>query len=107
MRHTRALIGFGRGAGGWRKAVLVLSLLALFSLVSSFFLGEMGFIRYRKLVRQKQELSIEIASLKASRDALSSRVVSLGTDKEYIEQLAREQGLVKDGETVYQYEDGR
>jgi cell division protein FtsB len=71
----------------------------------SFFLGQMGFIRYVELCHQRDHLKAEIVQLKASSQGLRARVDSLRTDPESIEELAREQGLVKDGETVYQYED--
>jgi cell division protein FtsB len=87
-----------------RKVALVVGLSFLFYLVLSFFLGEMGFFRYMKLKGQKQALTSEIAQLKESNEKLKRKVKSLKTDPDCIEGLAREQGLVKDGEKVYQYE---
>jgi cell division protein FtsB len=65
----------------------------------------MGLFRYMKLRHQREALVAEIITLKASNEELRRRVEALKTDPESIEQLAREQGLVKEGETVYQYED--
>jgi cell division protein FtsB len=87
-----------------RKIALAIGLSFLFYLTLSFFLGEMGFFRYMKLKGQKQALTAEIAELKASNEKLGHKVESLKTDPDCIEGLAREQGLVKDGEKVYQYE---
>ena len=53
---------------------------------------------------QREALTAEISSLKESNAELASRVDALKTDPDCIERLAREQGMVKDGETVYQYE---
>ena len=96
-----------REAAAKRRRQIALAAVAcvLFYAFLSFFLGQMGFIRYVKLCRQRDALNSEIATLKASNQALKSQVVSLRTDPLCIEKLAREQGLVKDGETVYQYED--
>lgn len=88
-----------------RKIAVALGLSMLFYLVLNFFLGDMGLFRYMKLRHQREALVAEINSLKASNDELRLRVEELKTDPESIEQLAREQGLVKEGETVYQYED--
>ncbi|MGC2424706.1 MAG: septum formation initiator family protein [Nitrospirota bacterium] len=71
----------------------------------SFFLGQMGFIRYVELCHQRDHIKAEIVQLKASSRDLRAQVDSLRTDPDSIESLARDQGLVKDGETVYQYED--
>lgn len=77
----------------------------LFYAFLSFFLGQMGFIRYIELCHQRDHIKAEIAQLKTSSRELRARVDSLRTDPYSIEALAREQGLVKDGEIVYQYED--
>ncbi|MGA2193461.1 MAG: septum formation initiator family protein [Nitrospirota bacterium] len=90
-----------------KRIALVLGISFLFYLALSFFLGQMGYLRYMKLRRQKDDLVSQISVLKASNSALGDKVESLKTDPDYIEQLAREQGLVKDGEIVYQYEDGK
>ena len=92
-------------AGRRRGQILLgLGLLFLFYLVLSFFLGEMGFFRYIKLRYQREALTAQIASLRESNTELAARVDALKTDPDCIERLAREQGMVKDGETVYQYE---
>ncbi len=88
-----------------RQIALAAVACVLFYAFLSFFLGQMGFIRYIKLCRQRSGLQTEIAALKTSNQALKSQVTALRTDPLCIEKLAREQGLVKDGETVYQYED--
>ncbi len=96
-----------REAASKRRRQIALAAVAcvLFYAFLSFFLGQMGFIRYVKLCRQRSGLQAEIAALKTSNQALRAQVVALRTDPLAIEKLAREQGLVKDGETVYQYED--
>jgi cell division protein FtsB len=87
-----------------RAAVVAVAVCGLFYLFLSFFLGEMGLFRYMKLRGQKAAIKAEITSIKQSNEELRARVDALKTDPEYIERLAREQGLAKEGETVYQYE---
>ena len=91
--------------GGASKLPLPRCACLLFYGFLSFFLGQMGFIRYIELCHQRDHIKAEIVQLKASSRELRARVDSLRTDPDSIESLAREQGLVKDGETVYQYED--
>lgn len=90
-----------------RKVLLAAGLSLLFYLALSFFFGEKGFFRYMKLHRQQAELTAEIRQLKESNRTLIKKVDALKTDPDSIEQLAREQGLAKDGEIIYQYEDGK
>ena len=90
-----------------KKVLLAAGLSLLFYLMLSFFFGEKGFFRYIKLYKQKTALTAEITQLKKSNEALIKKVDALKTDPDSIEQLAREQGLAKDGEIIYQYEDGK
>jgi len=91
-----------------RRTVLVsVVALALFYLMLSFFLGEKGLLRYLHLRQQEATLKADVVTLRSSNEALRQKVDALKTDPQYIEQLAREQGMVKEGETVYQYEDGK
>lgn len=91
-----------------RKKILVAGgLLFLFYLMLSFLFGEMGLVRYAKLRNQRDSLRAEITSLNTSNTELKSRVEALKSDPECIEKLARELGLVKQGEIIYQYEDAK
>ena len=90
-----------------KKVLLAAGLSLLFYLMLSFFFGEKGFFRYIKLSKQKAALTAEITQLKDSNAELSRKVDALKTDPDSIEKLAREQGLAKDGEIIYQYEDGK
>ena len=87
-----------------RTVIAALVALFVFYLTANFFLGERGLFRYMRMKKEKTALNAEIAQLASSNEELRQRVQSLKTDPEYIESLAREQGLVKDGEIVYQYE---
>jgi len=98
-----------RRPGKATKRVVVLSLAALFAfyLIVSFFLGERGVVKDVKLRRERAVLEKEVEDLNKSNADLTREVEMLKNDPEYIERLAREQGLVKDGELVYQYEKDR
>jgi len=98
-----------RRPGKGTKRVVLLSLAALFVfyLIASFFLGERGVVKDIKLRREKAVLEKEVEELNKSNAELTREVEMLKDDPEYIERLAREQGLVKDGALVYQYEKDR
>lgn len=89
-----------------KNAATTAAFILLCTLIWKFFLGtDAGIIKYSDLVNQKQELTIEITTLERSNKEMSDKLKSLGTSTDTIESLAREQGLVKQGEIVYQYED--
>jgi len=90
-----------------RSLVFGLAAIALSYLVLSFFLGEKGLLRYVHLNQQRAALATEVGALRSSNDTLREKVQALKTDPVYIERLAREQGMVKEGEKVYQYEDDK
>lgn len=96
---------FRRPKGG-RKRVVVLSIAALFFfyLLLSFLLGERGLVKDIRLRQERAALKKDVEELKQSNRELTKQVEMLKDDPEHIEGLAREQGLVKDGELVYQYE---
>jgi cell division protein FtsB len=92
------------GKGAKRVVLLALGALFVFYLIASFLLGERGVVKDVKLRREKAGLEQEVKDLNKSNAELTRQVDMLKHDPEYIERLAREQGLVKDGELVYQYE---
>ena len=92
--------------GTGRKAVVAgLIALAFIYLSLSFLLGDKGLLRYLELRKERVALNAEIAALKDENAAIKGKVGSLRTDPDAIESLAREQGLVKHGEIIYQYEE--
>lgn len=95
-----------RRPGKKTRRVVVASLAALFFfyLLASFFLGERGVVKDVRLRDEKASIEEEVEDLRKSNSELAREVELLKNDPAYIERLAREQGLVKDGELVYQYE---
>lgn len=92
--------------GGKRRVVLqTVGGLVLFYLFISFFLGERGVFKDIKLRQERAALKQDMAKLREDNARLTQEIGSLKSDEEHIEKLAREQGLVKKGEIIYQYED--
>lgn len=87
-----------------RAVVLSLAALFLFYLLASFLLGDRGVVKDVKLRDEKAALKEDVEGLRKSNAELTREVEMLKKDPAYIERLARDQGLVKDGELVYQYE---
>lgn len=94
--------------GGKRLVVLkTVGGLVLFYLFISFFLGERGVFKDIKLRQERAVLKQDMENLRVDNARLTHEIESLKTDEEHIEKLAREQGLVKKGEIIYQYEDDK
>ncbi len=88
-----------------RRVVAVsLAALFLFYLMASFLLGDRGVVKDIRLRNEKASLEKEVEELRKANTELTKEVEMLKKDPAHIERLAREQGLVKEGELVYQYE---
>ena len=73
--------------------------------VFSFIFGDAGLLSYFKMQRTQGQLDHEIEELRQKNAELKKQIELLRSDPHYIEQIAREQlGLVKDGETIYQFQ---
>lgn len=88
-----------------RGLMILAVLFALFYFAVNFLVGERGYFRYMKLKDEKTRLEDEIKGLKSENERLAGEIERLKSDPVYIEKLAREQGLARDGELVYQYEE--
>lgn len=74
----------------------------------SLLLGDMGLVEYVKMRKTRQDLREDITQLTARNEELKGEAGVLENDLSRIEGLAREKlGLVKDGETVYQFQEHR
>ncbi|MBI5181411.1 MAG: septum formation initiator family protein [Nitrospirae bacterium] len=72
--------------------------------ILSFLFSDLGFIRYIKMRATHNQLKEDISRLEDENRRFKKDAEALKSDPEYIEKLARERlGLVKEGETVYQY----
>ena len=81
------------GVGGIIGAVLAIS----------FFLGEMGLLKYLAKQDQAKQLEQEIQAIEKTNTELRIEISRLQQDPARIEEVARERlGFVRKGETVYQ-----
>ncbi len=89
-----------------RKALLtaVFSLLFLY-LSTSFLIGDMGYLSYRKLVTAKNDIKTDIELIESKNVKLKAEITDLKEDPFHIEKLAREDlGLGRDGELIFNFE---
>ena len=90
-----------------RRRMILLAVAGFFtvSVVFSFIFGDAGIFSYFKMQKAQGQLTHEIEDLRQKNAELKKQIELLRSDPHYIEQIAREQlGLVKDGETVYQFQ---
>ena len=70
--------------------------------------GEYSTLNWWQLKRQVREQEVSIAALRVAIDSLAIRATMLETDSATQEKVAREKfGMIRDGEMLYQVEQGR
>ncbi len=95
------------GRRPWRRRLRLVGLLALLLAILSA-VGDRGVIRLYQLVRTRGDLSREINRLKEVNGQLAEEVRSLREDPSRIEEMARDElGLVRPGDTVYDFRGSR
>ena len=90
-----------------RRRFILLAVAGFFTVyfTFSFIFGDAGLLSYFKMQRTQDRLDHEIEELRRKNGELKKQIELLRSDPHYIEQIAREQlGLVKDGETIYQFQ---
>jgi cell division protein FtsB len=86
-----------------RRVMLALGSGLALALLLSFFMDEMGFPKYLRMLRHAQQLEQEIKALQQSTGELRTEISRIQYDPARMEELARERlGYVRKGETVYQ-----
>lgn len=87
-----------------KRMLIAASILLAIYLLTSFILGEMGFVKYYRMKAQYNTLTAEISTLKQDNARLVRDVRSLKSDPACIERIARDKlGLARQGEIVYYY----
>ncbi len=81
------------------RTILVLGGLLLVALLLTLF-GEVGLVNTWKLQRKSSHLQEEIETLRAENERLRHEVEALRSNRAYIEQRARELGLIRPQEKV-------
>ncbi|HXW69686.1 MAG TPA: septum formation initiator family protein [Dissulfurispiraceae bacterium] len=94
-----------------RRSIIFFTIviLAFFYMGIALVLGNMGFLKYVELTKNKDRLGTEINTYEKENKALRAHVSALKDDAFYIEKYAREEyGLAKPGEYIFQFKnDGR
>jgi len=88
-----------------KKRLLLLILLFLLILGSFTFFGEKGIVHLLRLQKEVARIRERNVKLEEENEKLKEEVRRLGSDKRYIEEIARrELGMVKEGEIIYQFD---
>lgn len=72
----------------------------------SILFGENGFIRYMKLQREKRDLVSEMHTIQMRNEDMDHLIKDTKNNPELIEESARDQGFIKEGEIVIKLEEG-
>ncbi len=88
-----------------RLVSFTIGVLILIYLSLSLVFSESGFLRYMKLESAKTGLMAEVRKIKKQNKEIEGHIDLLKKDPDLIEEIAREQGLTKEGEWVFKYED--
>ncbi len=80
-------------------------ILAFLYIGTTLLFGNMGFIKYLKLKKTKNNLEAEIITLEKENKILQTQITALKEDPYYIEKHAREEfGLAKPDEYIFQFQ---
>ena len=87
------------------KIIRILIVVLGFYVLYAFYNPRNGLIRYWKLQRIRDEERRELIQLQQEKRKLEEAIHRLESDTLYIEELAREMGMVGEGETGYRIVD--
>jgi cell division protein FtsB len=84
----------------------ILALLSLFYLALTLLLGDMGYLKYRKLKKKGDALKAEIAQVRGENARLRALLEDFRKNDYYLEKHAREEfGLSKKDEYIFLFEE--
>ena len=86
-----------------RSILFTLGILAVIYLSIALVFGEKGFLRYSKLKSNKAEIQAGIRNMERQNEEIKKQIDKLKKDPNTIEELARDQGLTKDDEIIYNF----
>jgi len=88
-----------------KKQLILLTIGILIFIYLSFTLifGENGLLRYLKLRSTKNDLVVQIEKIKRQNEEMRREIEALKKDPNLLEELARQQGLMKEGELIFKY----
>lgn len=89
-----------------RRAILfTLGVLVLVYLSLTLIFRENGLLKYLKLRDIRAERQSEIRGLKKQNEEINRQIEALKTDPNLLEELARKQGLKREEELIFRFED--
>ncbi len=88
-----------------RLVFFTIGVLILIYLSLSLIFSESGFLRYMKLESAKTDLMAEVRKIKKQNKEIKRHIELLKKDPDLIEEIAREQGLTREGELIFKYVD--
>ena len=81
------------------------AVLVLICLTLSLIFSEKGILRYRKLQADKGQIMAENGRIEKQNNEIRQQVEILKRNPENVEEIAREQGLTKEGEIIFRFKD--
>ncbi|MBI4843665.1 MAG: septum formation initiator family protein [Nitrospirae bacterium] len=90
-----------------KLVILTLLILAFIYITVTIVFGEKGLLRYLKLKSDKEKISYENAKILQQNRDIEGEVGEMKENPDIMEQKARDQGLTKDGELIFKFEDKR
>ncbi|MCM3880521.1 MAG: septum formation initiator family protein [Vicinamibacterales bacterium] len=101
-RQTISLLTAGRSQQRWRRAVSGLLFFVVCVLAVDALVGEQGLVATRRAQKQYDQLTFDLARLRAQNSALREEARRLREDPAAIEEIARrELGLISPGEKLF------
>ena len=90
---------------GYNRRILIPILVLVSVMIFFAFFGDKGLLQVYRLRKELKEIERVNMELQRENERLRAEIDNLRTNKKYIEELARrELGLVRKGETVYQFD---
>lgn len=92
-----------------RRSLVLITLGILFFIYISLslVLGDNGLLRYIKLKSTAENIAADNRRIEEKNSEVETQLQGLKKDPDLIEELAREQGLTREGELIFKYEEGQ
>ena len=88
-----------------RTIMFTCGILIIAYLFLTIIFGENGFLRYAKLQSIKTDLLVETSGIERQNKETKKQIETLKKDPVLLEDLARKQGLARDGEIIFKIDD--
>jgi len=94
-----------QGRRNRRLVLYTIGILFFIYLTLSLIIGDSGLIRYMRLKSMRDKMIAEVNMIKKRNEETRKELERQRDDQTLIEELAREQGLAKEGELIFKFED--